>query len=432
MIRVERRNAGRGRLVWATFIVFLVVFGLTTPFDFSWPHTVLLRENIISTMEAIARMQHGNMGRRLGMLLLAAFSLFSLTRTENRYRINVPTGVFLILYLGWVLLSLSWAVDVPFTLRRVVTVSILWFGAVAAAGRYSLRELAEIAVLVTGTSLALAIGNELRLHTMDPLNELWRFSGIFHTVAMGWNCGLLALAAMFLVTDEKRNGRRCMLWFVICVAIVFLLLTKSRMAVAASVLSMGYYWYRVVSGSKKMLLVLGLIIVSCLAYLASGNRLLYYGEEASTLGRGESAKESVGSLTGRIPLWTECFKWSAKRPIVGYGFNSFVGPKNIDIIARNVGWIPNSIHSGYIDAITGLGYVGAAFLISLLLSALARSWFLSYRYPEYIFVVSVLIWLSYNLFLEANLLTRPLFMTFFCMTLLARLALLPRKEWERR
>ena len=429
---MERRKRARWRLIWATFIFLLIVFGLSTPFDFSWSHTVLLRENIINTTEAISRMEHGNMRRRLGMLLLTAFSVFSLARTENRYRLNQPAGIFLLLYLGWVLLSLSWSVDVPFTLRRVVTVYILWFAAIVTAARYSLGELAELAVLVTGTTLALAVANELRLQTMDPANELWRFSGLFHTVAMGWNCGLLALAAMFLVTDEKRNSRRYMLWFVIFAAIVFLLLTKSRMAVAASLLSMGLYWYRVVSGHHKVFLVLGLIIVSCLAYFASGDRLFYYGEEVSTLGRGESAKESVGSLTGRIPLWIECFKWAGKRPILGYGFNTFVGPKNIDIIARNVGWIPNSIHSGYIDAITGIGYVGAAALIFLLLAALARAWNLSLRYPEYIFVVSVLVWLCYNLFLEANLITRPLFMTFFCMTLLARLALLPGKEWERR
>jgi O-antigen ligase len=432
MDNIHHLHANRGLLLFMTFVLLLIVFGLTTPFDFSWPHTVELRENIISTTEAAARMEHGNKGRQVGMLLLASFAVFSLTRMKNHYCINLPSGWLLLLYLGWILFSLSWSIDVRFTLRRIITVDILWFGAIVTAMRYSLRELAWLAVLVTGSTLALAFANELRLHTMNPVNELWRFSGLFHTVAMGWNCGLLALAAMYLVNVEERNDRRALLWVIICAAIVFLLLTKSRMAVAASLLSMGLYWYRVVSTPNKIFLILSVIIVVSVAYLALGNRLLDYGETASTLGRGEEAKESVGNLTGRIPLWTECFKWAAERPVRGYGFNTFVSPKNMDKIARNVGWIPNSIHSGYIDSIMGLGYVGAALLIFFLISALVRGINLSLRYPDYIFVVSVLVWLYYNLFLEANLITRPTFMTFFCMTLLARLALLPGEEWERK
>ncbi len=422
-------NDRRGLLIGASFVLLLLVFGLTTPFDFSWP--VKFQEGFFSTTEVIAFMEQGNLWRRIGMVLLAVLALLSLSRTKNRYRLNMPAGWLLILYLGWMLFSLSWSIDVPFTLRRVAIVAILWLAAIAAAARFSLRELALLAVLVTGTSLVLAFANELRLGTMEPARDFWRFSGIFHTVAMGWNCGLLALSAMFLAIEEQRGFRRFILWCIVVVALVFLLLTKSRMAVVASIVSIGLYWYRVVSGPSKMFLVLGMIIVCCLAYISLGDRLLDYGEEASTLGRGEIARESVGTLTGRIPLWKECFKWAAERPIQGYGFNALTSPKNIEMIARNVGWVPNSIHSGYIDAIVGLGYVGAVAMISFLVSALARAYNLSRRHPEYIFVVSVLVWLCYNLFLEANLMTRPLFMTFFCMTLLARLALLPGPEWER-
>ncbi len=421
----------RTPLILASFLFFLLVFGLSTPFDFSYPHTVLEMENQFNVSEAISRMQHGNMFRRIGLLLLAGFSVVSLAWTKNRYQFNLFTGLFLFFYLGLVLLSLTWSIDVVFTFRRVAIVFILWFAATVAAARYSLRELAQLAVLVTGTTLAMAIFNELRMQTMDPSAEIWRFAGLFHTVTMGWNCGLLALSAMFLLTGESRSSRRFLFWFIIVVALIFLLLTKSRMAVVSTLIGMAYYWYWPFAPTNRVLVVLALIIVSCLAYLSLGDRLLYYGEEASTLGRGEAAKESVGNLTGRTLLWSECFKWAGKRPLQGYGFNTFISPKNIDTIARNVGWLPNSTHSGYLDAVLGIGYLGATALILLLFSALIRAFTLSRQYPEYIFVVSVLLWLVFNLFLEANLITRPLFMTFFSMTLLARLALLPGEEWER-
>lgn len=422
----------RWKLVLLTFVVLLIVFGLSTPFNFEWPKAVKFKEWSSSTSAFVARIEHGNLGRQVGLLMLAVFSMFSLSRVENRYRVNLPTGWFFLFYLGWIMLSLSWSFDLFFTLRRVIIIYILWVSAVIFAGRYTLRELAFLAVLVTGSTLVIGFGNELRWHAFEPTNIWWRFSGLFHTVSMSWNCGILALASMFLVTDEKSSLRRAVLWFVFAAAIIFLLLTKSRMAFASTLFTMGLYWYRVVSGPNKLFLILGLIIALCLSYLALSNRWLYYVGEASTLGRGEAAKEQVGDLTGRLPLWKYCFRRSEERPILGWGFNTFISPKNMFEVARNVGWTPGSTHSGYVDAIMGLGYVGAAALIFFLLAALARAYDLSRRYPEYIFVVSVLIWLYYNLLLEATLITRPSFMSFFCMTLLARLALLPGAEWERK
>lgn len=418
------------KLPWGTFFFLLLVFALVTPFDFSWPQTVFLKENYIDTSEAIARMEHGNLGRRIGMLLLGAFALFTLARTKNRFQFNEPVGWVFLFYFIWIIFSLTWSIDPVFTLRRVITVAILWFAAVAINARHSLRELAALTVFVCGTTLVLAFANELRLHTFNPVDNIWRFSGLFHTVAMGWNCGLLALAALFLTYIEKKKAYQMFFACILAVAVVFLLLTKSRMAVAASLLSMGFFLFRVVSRRNKMLLALSIISIVCFSYLVLGDMLLYYGEEVSTLGRGDAAKESVSNLTGRIPLWIECFRFIIDKPILGYGFNSFVSPTNIETIYRNVGWIPNSVHSGFMDALMGLGFVGVGAMIISFIMALVRSIRLSEKSVDYIFVTSVLLWLYYNLLLEANLITMPTFMTFFGMTLLSRLAFLPGTEWE--
>ncbi len=430
MTKPSSTSLNIGELPWGTFLFLLLVFALVTPFDFSWPQTVQLKENFIDTGEAIARMEHGNMGRRIGMLLLAAFAILTLARTENRFRINQPVGWVLLFYFIWIIFSLTWSIDPVFTLRRVITVGILWFAATAIGSRHSLRELAALVVFVTGTTLVLAFANEIRLHTFNPVDNIWRFSGLFHTVAMGWNCGLLALAAMYLAHVDKQNTHRIFFYCVLAVSIVFLLLTKSRMAVAASLLSMGYFGFRVVSRRHKMLLVLSIISIACFSYLLLGDMLLYYGEEMSTLGRGDAAKESVSNLTGRIPLWTECFRFIIDKPVLGYGFNTFISPTNIETIYRNVGWLPNSVHSGFMDALMGLGFVGVGAMIISFALTLIRSLLLSKNSVDYIFVTSVLLWLYYNLLLEANLITMPTFMTFFGMILISRLAFLPGTEWK--
>ena len=422
----------RWKLILLTSVVLLVVFGLATPFNFDWPKLVKFKEWSSSASASVARIEHGNLGRQVGLLLLAAFSMFSLARTENRYRVNLPVGWFFLFYLGWILLSLSWSVDVFFTLRRVITVYILWLSAIVLAGRYTLRELAFLAVLVTGATMAIGFGNELRWHTFEPTNIWWRFGGLFHTVGMAQNCGILALASMFLITDEKSSRCRSILWFIFVVAIIFLLLTKSRMAVSSTLFTIGLYWYRVFSGTNKTLMLLGLVIALSLSYLALSDRWVYYAEEASTLGRGEAAKEQVSNLTGRLPLWKYCIMRSEERPVLGWGFNTFINKKTMFDVSRNIGWTPGSTHSSYIDAVMGLGYVGAAAMIFFLLAALARAYDLSLRYSEYIFVVSVLVWLYYNMIMETSLFVRPSFMNLFCMIMLARLALLPGAEWERK
>jgi len=422
----------RWKLILLTSVVLLFVFALSTPFNFEWPKQVKFKEISATASASVDRMAQGNVRRQAGLLLLAAFSVFSLSRTENRYRINMPVGWLFLLYLGCILFSLSWSFDFTFTLRRVVTVYILWMSAIVFVGRYSLRELAFLTVLVTGATLAIGAGNELRLGTFVPTNEWWRFAGLFHAVGMAQNCGIMVLASMFLITGEKSSLCRSILWFIFVVAVIFLLLTKSRMAVASTLFASGLYWYRVFSGTKKALMVLGLAIAVSLSYQALSDRWIFYAGEVSTLGRGEAAKEQVRNLTGRLPLWKYCFERLEERPILGWGFNTFVSRGNLFDITRNVGWTPGSTHSSYLDALTGLGYLGGSVLMFFLLAALARAYNLSLRYPENIFVVSALFWMYYNMILETSLFVRPSFMCLFGMTMLARLALLPGREWERK
>lgn len=440
MIHQEDINAPAGgqkkiRWLWFAYLFFLLpIFWFTSPVILDQPlqqKGLGLKEGGgVSIVTGIATAEKGSPLRRMVYFVFLGIGLTLLTRTTNRFQVNGVLGWTLIFYLGWMLFSLTWSINTLYTLRRIVVVDILWFSALIIASKLSLRELATLAALVTGLTLFVGIGNELRLGALTPHLQEWRFSGLIHSIPMGWNCGLLALSSMFLGAGEKRRGYRIFFMSITITAIVFMLLTKSRTPVAAAIVGIGYYWFIVATARRKIFVILGVVISLSACYIAIGDRLIVYGEAATTLGRGETATASVSDLTGRIPLWKYCFTYAAERPFQGYGFTSFLNPKSIIEIHREVGWIPNSLHSGYINELMGTGFIGMSALIFMLILALTRAFRLSKQLPAYHYVVAVILWLSINLALEAGLIIGGTFMTFFSMAVLTRLAFLPAEEWR--
>jgi len=79
------------------------------------------------------------------------------------------------------------------------------------------------------------------------------------------------------------------------------------------------------------------------------------------------------SLTGRTVIWDFANTEIARRPLLGWGYQSFwlAGP-NAPSLTDGHGWVttmPDG-HSGYVDTKLELGYVGLAFLISFILTTL--------------------------------------------------------------
>ncbi len=414
-------------LPWGLFLFIFGVFFFATPLDFFWPVHFLKSFNITDAADAAASMAHGNVRRQIALGILALFALWSLARNRNRFRINGLLGWLLMLYLGWAVLSICWSMDPVFTIKRVATLCILSLGALAVADRLSLRELMAFGVSILFATMWIGFFAEIHAGTFAPFNEEWRFAGLMHTVAMGWNCGLLMLLAAALARGRSRMNV-LFLSLVMVMAFFFLLITKSRMAVFSAFLGLGFYWLLTSSGSRKITFFLFTVIGVCLLFLALQDRFLPFLSDMTTLGRGEAARESVGTLTGRLPLWKDALGYVLNRPILGYGYNTFINPDSIVTIAKTVGWIPSSVHSAYLDALTGMGLVGLVTLLAFLVLAFKRSLELTRFNPAYAFTAGLIVWLCYNFFLEAHLLTRPFFMTFYAMTVFVKLAFLPVEE----
>ena len=180
---------------------------------------------------------------------------------------------------------------------------------------------------------------------------------------------------------------------------------------------------------QKVLIFLGIIIVGCLIFLLLGNLLfIQIGENAITLGRGEFGMQSMQSLTGRLPLWNALKELINQRPFAGYGYDSFLLGKNLSFVTEKLDWAASNTHSGYIQTLGGLGYIGFFTLVLILILSLTRSIKLSRRNSDYAFMTAVFVWLIFNLFTEDQLLTRPYFPVFVWMIMLARLGFIREKS----
>lgn len=425
--RGKKKNNILSLILFSTFI--LGVFSQTTPFIWNWPVTVL-EQTIVKEDSAtrIQRSEKGSVKRRVGLVVLASTLFLSLIRAKRRFQLNTPLGWVIICYLGWILCSLMWSVVPMHTLKRLAVTYLMWGAAITVVVQLSIKQLACMAVFVTGMTLLIGFGNEIRLGTLDVFYEGWRFSGVFHAMGMGRNCSILVVSSMYLISVEERVLYRNLLWCVVLVAIIGLVLTRTRTTVISSLVCIGIYWSFVVETRRKIVLILGAVICLSGAYVIVGHEVVQYGSDAASLGRGGSSKQQVMNLTGRVPMWKYSFKFLAERPLHGYGYNTFLNPYNVDMFYRDLGWRPSSLHSAYVSVLMGTGFIGCSLFLLMMVCALARSFVLARADPRYYYIFSIIVWVVLVQITGGGVGTGMDFVAFYVTTCFTRVAFLPAED----
>jgi exopolysaccharide production protein ExoQ len=399
---------------WATFVFLLVVFSLISQFDFPSDHI----DDGVTVDQMTERIESGNIGRAVALIGLGLFGVVRLARKkQSRFRVKTFLGVVICLYLILAVSSVIWADDTVFAIKRVTSLILLSFGALALAQRLNFRQLKSLTIFICGFTLAISAICELGLTTFRPFDPSWRFAGVIHPVAQGWNCGILAIAAAAM--SARSTLQRVAGYGVVATSLFFLVLTRSRMAFLSLVVALCLYLFMTSRKPYRVGLVLGLSIVTCItALILAGD-----AQKLAEFGRGSEGEDSIGSLNGRIPVWGELLSYASKRPLVGYGYNGFFSPSHIRSISDEVGWVPIHAHSGYMEALLDLGIVGEILLLLILAASVKRALSLSGQDSGYAFVAAIIVWLCINLLTE-TLATGDDFPTFLCMVLLAKLAFL--------
>jgi len=410
---------------WGIALFLLIVFIFSTPFDLSRSREDYLKDRTLNIYETVKNMENVDVKRRVALFTFLVFAILILLRRRNsRFSINGFLGWLILFYLFWAALSLIWGDNSKLTFRRVVILFILSIGAYAFSRRLSVWDILKLTLFICGVTLLISLFAEIFFGTFNPLRSSWRFAGVIHPVAQGWNCGLLAISAFYLSIFHKKH--RTLFFCVAMIALIFLTLTRSRMAFASSLIGISVLWIYTLSKTRKVILVFifwFFVYIALIFFILGGGEVLTIGIiNVARFGRASQGKIQIVTLTDRVPLWVGCMQFVKERPMLGYGYNAFLTTSHSIRLANIVGWNPGSPHNGFLEILLGLGLIGLVVFLLVLFFAFKIAISLAKEDFRYIYFLAVFVWLCINLITEALLITRPIFPNFLCMVLFAKLA----------
>jgi len=235
------------RLPWMVFLLLTVAFfiALHDPMrSFSIQDDYLPSED---TLEKHA--SEGNAKRQVGFLMVGAIGAMILLGSNRRpLEMHGFLAFLIVFFMIWITLSIAWADQRALTGRRLIVIATLAAGALAVVTRMSLRELVLFVFFSSLAYLIAGIASELVLGTFRPTVERYRFAGTIHPNNQGVNCSLILLSGVTALLTEKRW--RLLYGSVTSLALVFLVLTKSRTSLLSFVIAFGVFAIIVFGNSR--------------------------------------------------------------------------------------------------------------------------------------------------------------------------------------
>jgi exopolysaccharide production protein ExoQ len=364
--------------VFVAFASLFITIAFLVPFGDSWMRSVTYQEYFAAD-HVDAGTREGRLDRQIALGTLGLFGLAAVAWPGGKaLRAGSALTILFIAYLAWCAATALWSDNVGMSVRRWTALMCEVLAGMAIAKRCSVREFVWIVLACTFAWLSVGICAELSLSTFKPWQPGYRFAGIFHPNMMGVNCALLTMAALYLATGEQRAGRWLYLFAI--VGTVFLLLTGSRTALSAMLVSLTAGWFVVAPMNRKLIFAASVILVAGVGLIAAGLATFDGADDLVALGRTDS---DASTFSGRVPLWKDLLAiYAPPRYLAGYGYGAFWTEYRILEISRLQGWSIPHAHSMYIDFVLNTGYVGAALAILTLIVALFSALRLEARQPH--------------------------------------------------
>jgi exopolysaccharide production protein ExoQ len=415
-------HAPRPYRAWLAFLALVVLFAFMGPYSL---HPAAAEEGsaaglATSSAKAAEVVQEGSPLRRVAVVLLAGFAAVTLSGARRRRGFDRRvTGVqpgsaqlaagavparhsllpwLLAAYVGLAGTSMLWADDPGLTARRAVVFLAIAFAAYAVAQAWSLRDLVYFTIFANLTSLVLGIVGAIVRGGFTPFAPGWRFVGFANPNLHGIEAACLAIAA---AVGLRMTGRRAPYMTLLAFALAMAVMSKSRTALAALVVAGAVTL--AVSVRRARLATVAVVVVSlAFAVVVFAPDVIGGAHQALLLGRSAAAEDPT-TLSGRTMLWQDLLDFVSDRPWLGYGFDSFWTPVHIDIVSLRRGWVITQAHSGYIESLLNVGWLGLIILVLMLVGAL-RSAIVRFRRTRTavtLFAVAMLVWYMVNMFAEA-------------------------------
>jgi exopolysaccharide production protein ExoQ len=325
-------------------------------------------------------------------------------------------------FIAYAAMSILWADDQVIVIRRVITLVLTCLGAFGIVHRFSNRDFVMFCFLSGITLGSMSLASEIATGVFIPWDSEYRLYGIMHTNTLGAMMAIFVLAAIALRRMSENHRTWYLLWIVFGIALM--ILTRSRTAMIGFVAAL---WVWVVFGSidRKRLLALCLLSLALIVpavFLLFGDEIVSgVARQTVLMGREGNSPET---LTGRIPLWNFLIaNYLDERPLFGFGFQGFWSPEHIIRVSASQDWLIMHAHSGYLNLVLDLGYVGLGLFVTVLLMAIRRSYayFRATLDFSWLFMTSLIVWAVVASFFDSNLLVSSL-RDFMCMIAFAKLA----------
>lgn len=414
------------RLWWLTVVVIGAVF-----FFVAHNFQVSRYEGFAPWSDSEGSPEAGrNVAKGLALSLVGLLGAYLFLRRDGRpIRLTGWLPALVLGCLAWAAASVLWSIDPGMTLRRLAVLMFCTLGAAGIARQFRPRDVALMALAISGVYLLLGVAAEAALGTFRPWSPGDRFAGTVHPNTQGAHLVVFCLAAFCLAKwrgfSENDTRARAWLWALFAVGLVFLLLTKSRTSCATLAIALAVLWLLDVSLRTRVLVVLGAGLVLCAAALTStlfGLDMDDQFVEIAMLGR----QEESAALTGRIPIWTELLGYVRARPLQGYGYKSFWTTKHIEAISDDMQWPLREAHNAYLDGVLSVGLIGVAVFFAAVFAGLRRA-AVAYRKsgdPGFALTLCLLVACTVSACLESGMMS-PNFITLMAGSGIAQLMVPP-------
>jgi O-antigen ligase len=299
---------------------------------------------------------------------LTAISLILTAANYSRFaKLTFPTHIrCLFAYLAFAGTSVLWAFKPEFSFIRFIQ-QVMVLTSIILPAMLAARK----ADLIRGMFMCFALAAILNIFFVldTPASNFKLFDGYVGYFKGKNYLGEFAAIAFLLALHETLypGFRRASGIVITAIAVVLLFLANSKTAIGLSVVTPSLaaltLFTRKITRISLAILLLSIPLGYQVLSITSGanmNRVSYmlYGDP---------------TFTGRTTIWEFADNEIARRPLLGWGYQSFwlVGPDAPSVVEAP-GWVkkmPNA-HNGYVDTKLEMGQVGLAFLLAFIIATL--------------------------------------------------------------
>jgi exopolysaccharide production protein ExoQ len=315
------------------------------------------------------RVEEGRASRQIGFLALGAIGGFLCLKPSTKklgldYRLLFP----LLVMVSWILISPLWSTDRELTIKRLIIFVSVCLCTVGFLKHYKLRDVACLVFVGTSMIAVIAVIYELYAGAVSGKHDVYRFCGTLHPNHQGINSALLLISSLYFW--DRTKLRRFAI--IAGVALVLLILTKSRTALIAGVVASTVFI--ALRSSSTRTLITGVIVAAMgLLFITLG----VAGILPSALNLLEMGREDsdVTTLTGRDVIWGSAWKFVSQdesRIFTGFAYQSFWTGGRVKAISERVFFHISEGHNAYFDTLLETGLIGLVCFLILLLGSLIK------------------------------------------------------------